>query len=110
MADGQTLPERVRMALYRIYQIAITNVLRHAQATQVWIQFKLNREDVILEIKDNGRGFEVPERWIELARQGHLGLVGALERAEAIGGRLQVESEPGRGSLVRVTAPRIRES
>lgn len=109
-ADGQILPERVRMALYRIYQNALVNVLRHAKADEIKIVFKLTRHDVILEISDNGVGFEVPDRWIEFARQGHLGLVGAHERAEAIGGRLQVESEPGHGCLVRVIAPRIRES
>jgi len=47
----------------------------------------------------------VPKRWIDLARQGHLGLVGASERAEAEGGKLSVTSEPGQGTLVQVTIP-----
>ena len=110
MPDGQLLPERVRLALYRIYQVAITNVVRHSQATQVRVALQITRDEVILEIQDNGCGFNVPERWIELARQGHLGLVGAQERAEAIGGSLQVTSEEGQGTLLRVVAPRFRES
>lgn len=103
--DGVRLPEQVRMSLFRIYQTAITNVIRHANATQVDVRFSLNQEQVYLEVQDNGRGFDVPTRWIELARQGHLGLVGAQERSEAIGGRLHVQSAPGSGTLIQVTLP-----
>lgn len=49
--------------------------------------------------------FEMPERWVELARQGHLGLVGMLERAETINGQLQVVSTPGKGTAIRVAVP-----
>jgi two-component system, NarL family, sensor kinase len=104
--DGQALPEGTRMALFRIYQTAITNVIRHARATQAEVRFNVDPEHVQLEIQDNGCGFQVPDRWIELARQGHMGLVGAAERAEAAGGKLQVESRPGKGSLIRVIVPR----
>jgi len=105
MADGQTLPEQVRVVLFRIYQVSITNVIRHAQANMVDVRLLLDDRKVTLEVQDNGCGFSVPDRWIELARQGHLGLVGAAERAEAVGGKLQVESEIGKGSLIRVIAP-----
>jgi signal transduction histidine kinase len=105
-SDRQTLPEPVRMALFRIYQTAITNVIRHAQANQAFVRLHLNQKQVRLEIQDNGCGFKVPNSWIELARQKHLGLVGAAERAEAAGGKLQVESAPSRGTLVRVIVPR----
>jgi signal transduction histidine kinase len=105
MADGQMLPESVRMALYRIYQIAITNIFRHAQASKVKVTLELTQRDVILKISDNGCGFTVPSRWIELARQGHLGLVGAAERAEAAGGKLSVKSSPGEGTTIEVSVP-----
>jgi len=59
----------------------------------------------VLEIKDNGRGFLVPERMIHFARQGHLGLVGALERAEAVGGKMKIQSAPGEGTQIRVEVP-----
>ncbi len=103
--DGQSLPELVRMALFRIYQVAVTNVIRHAQATEVTVRLRLSVDEVVLEIQDNGCGFDVPQRWIEMARGGHLGLVGAAERAEAIGGKLHVESQANLGSLIRVTTP-----
>lgn len=105
-SDGQNLPEPVRMSLYRIYQTAVTNVIRHANATTATIRFRLDERQARLEVQDNGCGFEVPRRWIELARKGHLGLVGAVERAEAAGGRLDVESKPGKGTLIRVVVPR----
>jgi PAS domain S-box-containing protein len=104
--DGDQLSERMRLALFRIYQEALHNIIRHAQAEQVWVRLSLSETQVALEIEDDGRGFDVPERWLDLARQGHLGLVGIFERAEAIGGRLQLSSKPGRGTKIRVTAPR----
>jgi len=69
------------------------------------VRFSLDHLQVILEVEDNGCGFTVPKRWIDLARQGHLGLVGASERAEAEGGKLSVTSEPGKGTRVQVTIP-----
>lgn len=103
--DGQTLPEEVRLALFRIYQMALTNVARHAQASRVEIRLELDAEAVVLEVKDDGRGFELPGRWLDLARKGHYGLASASERAEAVGGRLQVESRPGAGTRLRVWVP-----
>jgi PAS domain S-box-containing protein len=105
MADGQVLPERVRLALYRIYQHAASNVLRHAQASRMTVRFEFDSKLVTLEIQDDGRGFELPSKWIELARKGHLGLVGTIERAEAVGGRVTVHTNPGHGTLVKVTVP-----
>ncbi|HXV44632.1 MAG TPA: GAF domain-containing sensor histidine kinase [Anaerolineae bacterium] len=104
--DGQTLPEPVRLALFRIYQEALNNVLRHAEAKKIWIRLMLEATQAILEIQDDGLGFKATQRWIELARQGHLGLIGMAERAEAIGGELQVVSAPGAGTTIRVVAPR----
>jgi signal transduction histidine kinase len=106
MPDEKLLPERVRLALFRIYQVALTNIVRHAQASQVTIRLHLDSETILLEIVDNGCGFIVPERWISLAREGHLGLVGAAERAEAIGGHLIVDSKPGQGTRMKVLVPR----
>jgi PAS domain S-box-containing protein len=103
--DGQLLPEPTRLALFRIYQEMLNNVVKHAQATHVLVKFTLDVEQIVLEIQDNGVGFQVPQRWIQLARRGHLGLVGMSERAEEIGGRLIILSTPGRGTIIRVVAP-----
>lgn len=105
MNDGQTLPERTRLALFRIYQEALNNIRQHAQARHASVLFTLDAEQVVLEIRDDGKGFQVPERWIELAREGHLGLLGISERTGAVNGELDVRSTPGHGTVVRVTAP-----
>jgi PAS domain S-box-containing protein len=105
MPDQQSLPERARLALFRIYQASLSNVLRHAEANQIVVRFTQDAEEVVLEVEDDGRGFRVPARWITLARQGHLGLVGALERAESIGGKFEVRSEPRKGTCVHVAVP-----
>ena len=58
-----------------------------------------------MEIGDNGAGFDLPEDWLELARHGHLGLVGMRERTEAIGGTFEISSRPMLGTRIRVTVP-----
>jgi signal transduction histidine kinase len=97
------LPEDTRAALFRIYQEALNNVIRHAQATRVEIDLSLKDHQVRLAICDNGVGFTPPAEWLELARQGHLGLVGMRERVEAIGGMFEMNSKEGRGTTLRVT-------
>ena len=59
------------------------------------ISLSIDAENVILEINDDGKGFELPARWIELTREDHLGLVGTAERAQAINARLTIETAPG---------------
>jgi PAS domain S-box-containing protein len=107
--DGQQLPEQVRMGFFRIYQELLNNVVRHAQASQITVQFGLDVEYGWLEVADNGRGFEIPHRWVDLVRQGHLGLVGIQERTEALGGSLTIQSSAGGGTRVRVVIPRDAE-
>ncbi|HMD82833.1 MAG TPA: PAS domain-containing sensor histidine kinase, partial [Anaerolineales bacterium] len=103
--DQQSLPDNVRLALFRVLQQALANVVRHAEATQVRIHFSFDAEETHLEISDNGKGFIVPENWIEFVRQEHYGLAGAAERVNALGGVLKVESKPGNSTTVRVTIP-----
>ena len=85
----------MRLALFRVFQQSLTNVLRHAEATEVQVRFSFDAEEAHLEISDNGKGFEVPANWIEFVRQGHYGLAGAAERVSALGGTLTVESRTG---------------
>ena len=103
--EGTLLPEEVSLALFRIYQETLTNFTKHARATKGTVRLISTPGQVILEMEDNGVGFSLPKDWLELARRGHLGLVGMRERAEAIGGRLQVDSQPGQGSRIQVVVP-----
>lgn len=103
--DGTVLPERVRLALYRIYQEGIRNILRHAGAENVHVSMHLSDEVLALTVRDDGRGFNVPERLLDLAADNHLGLIGANERAESIGGTLHVTSRTGEGTAIEVIVP-----
>jgi len=105
MDERKCLPEETRLALYRIYQEMMTNVLRHANARHVQVQLRLDEREVTLQVSDDGNGFEPPEDLLAYARQGHLGLAGMRERAEILGGRLELTSLPGQGATVRVRIP-----
>jgi PAS domain S-box-containing protein len=103
--DRQYLPEDIRLAMFRIFQQSVTNVLRHAEAKNIQVNFSFDAEGAYLEIIDDGKGFVVPKSWVELARQGHYGLAGAAERVDLLGGTFTVESQPGQGTAIRVTIP-----
>jgi PAS domain S-box-containing protein len=103
--DRQILPEKTRLALFRIFQQSLANVIRHAKATEVHVRFSFDAEEAHLEITDNGNGFDVPTNWIEFVRQGHYGLAGAAERANTLGGTFKVQSKPGNSTTIRVTIP-----
>ncbi|MFZ6029525.1 MAG: sensor histidine kinase [Chloroflexota bacterium] len=99
------LPEEVRVALYRIVQEATTNAARHAEATQVNVQLIQSNHDIILQIEDNGGGFDVDETFKKQKSQPCWGLFGMIERAELINGTCLIASSPGHGTLIEVTVP-----
>lgn len=101
---------RKHLALFRIYQEAINNAIRHAHPTRIWIRLFQEKGSLVLEIQDNGQGFNVPSGWIMFARQGHLGMLGISERVEALNGQLEVLSSPGQGTLIRVRVPLQEEN
>jgi signal transduction histidine kinase/ligand-binding sensor domain-containing protein len=92
----------------RVAQEAIHNVKKHAGAKQLLVQLEYRPNEVALEVRDDGRGFSVDEKPESLP--GHYGLTGMRERAAAIGGTLEVSSEPGAGTTVRLRAAAPRES
>jgi PAS domain S-box-containing protein len=104
---GPSLTEEASLALFRICQEALQNVSKHTINTVTSVTARLYKEDnqVVMEIEDNGTGFHIPENWMDLARKGHLGLVGMRERAEAVGGELLVQSSEDKGTLIRVLVP-----
>lgn len=112
-SDRQLLAEDVRLALFRIYQQSMMNIIRHSEAANVVVRFMLDAEEATLEIEDDGKGFVVPDRWITLTRAGHFGLAGAAERVETLGGDFSVNSAPGKGARIFVRIPSqswVRES
>jgi signal transduction histidine kinase len=99
----QRLPEHVEVALYRIAQEALHNVLKHSAASSAVLFFSVHRQTARLEVRDDGVGFS-PEPPSPSARGGY-GLNSMAERAELIGGRLSIRSWPGSGTSVVVTVP-----
>ena len=94
---GRKLPPDVQVALYRILQEALNNVVKHSKATQAFVALRL-RDTVRLSIVDDGCGFELAQVPPE-----HLGLTIMRERADAIGAQLRITSQPGEGTQVSVT-------
>lgn len=101
IGDERRLPGEVELALYRIAQEALNNVMHHASAKHAMLQITFDKE-IKLEVTDNGAGFIVPKSPTEFAPSGHFGLLGMRERADLIGGRLEVESEIGKGTRLCV--------
>jgi PAS domain S-box-containing protein len=88
-------------ALFRIYQEALTNIARHAGATQVDAVLSQEEASIVLEIRDNGKGF----RMEDMPDKKTLGLSGMRERALMIDGDFQMESAPGKGTYIQISIP-----
>ena len=88
-------------AMFRIMQESLTNVLRHAQATQVEIVLRLEADQLMLRIEDNGSGIS-PET---LSNPKSIGLVGMRERALLLDGQLDIRSHRGAGTTIEVRLP-----
>jgi len=122
------LDGELETTIYRIIQEALSNASRHAHATRADVRVFVREGDLVVEIQDNGSGIEHPERLLQGAREaressaaqpgkgveaqesaerryGGYGLPGMRERAELVGGELQLESQPGRGATVRLVVP-----
>jgi signal transduction histidine kinase len=97
------LPDTVEENLLRIAQEALTNVIKHSKATTATIELDYGPQTVALQIKDNGCGFA--QNNAVGPSQGHFGLLGISERAKRLNAELEVSSEPGQGTTVRVRVP-----
>ena len=109
-AEIYGLDPEVESACFRVVQEALTNVIRHAAADRVEVDLRRESGRLAVTVRDDGAGFRLNE-----ARDGardavSLGLLGMRERAEAVGGELEVESAPGEGTRVRLSVPVAEES
>ena len=99
------LPSEIVTVLYRVFQEAITNVLRHARASSVTLNLSLRDQHVIGEMTDNGVGFDPDQPPEANGRSSGLGLVGMRERVEQCGGEFLLSSQPGEGTRILVRLP-----
>ncbi len=99
----ERLPREVELVLYRVSQEALTNIARHAKATQVEIHLNCGGDQLEMVIADNGIGFD-PEI-VRKSRSRSMGLIGMAERLSLIDGTLDIESAPGKGTRIRARVP-----
>ncbi len=97
--NAQRMPLETEQAIYRMIQEALANVARHSQADLVNVSLVYNSETVILTVEDNGLGFDAARK------AGGMGLRIINERVKSIGGQACIESEPGKGTKIMITAP-----
>lgn len=100
------LTEQAQGSLFYIIDEAITNARKHAQADDLWV--RLHRQGTmhaIIEIEDNGLGFDVIATEDNYEERGSLGMLNLQERAKLAGGKTVIHSEPGKGTLIQVTVP-----
>ncbi|HEX2187848.1 MAG TPA: ATP-binding protein [Longimicrobiaceae bacterium] len=99
----EALTREAELALYRIVQEALSNVVRHAGAGRAEVRISRDPREVVVEVRDDGRGFDVAA--VMAGERKGLGLFGMQERAAYLGGRVEVESRPGGGTRVRAVVP-----
>ncbi len=92
------LPEPYRLAFYRVAQEALTNVQRHARATQVWVTLEVSEQAIVLRVEDNGRGYA--------GEPAGNGLTGLHERAAQLGGQAVIDNGTAGGARIVFSAPR----
>ncbi|NTU78717.1 MAG: sensor histidine kinase [Chloroflexales bacterium] len=104
--DGElpAVPLPVKISLYRILQEALSNAVRHGSANQHSILLRSEGHSIMMEVADNGRGFDVAAV-MQRPLAGHFGLEGMHERVILLGGSLSIESSPGLGTRVCVEIP-----
>lgn len=95
------VPSRLAIGLFRIYQESLTNVARHANAKTVFSKLEAANNQLILEITDDGKGFDTST----IGHKKTLGLLGMKERTLMMGGTYEITSEPGNGTTVTIAAP-----
>ena len=103
--DDTRLPDHIELALYRIAQECLQNVVKHANAKRARLTFSVDSDTARLEIIDDGVGFDTFEHPLGGDEMGGYGLLSMAERAEIVGGRLNIRSRPGSGTAVTATIP-----
>jgi signal transduction histidine kinase/streptogramin lyase len=102
--DLENLPPGVQVHCFRVVQEAVTNAIRHASARRITVTAGRDGEDVVLSVRDDGRGFDVQRALATLSGRS-VGLLGMLERVKSLGGALVIESAPGKGTEVNARIP-----
>lgn len=101
-----SVPQDVATGIFRIFQETLTNIARHAEAANVRVEFKANERDIALTVTDDGKGIDPKKS----AASKSLGILGMIERAQALGGALSVSPAKPRGTRVTLSVPLERRT
>ena len=99
------LPTAVALSIYRLVQEALTNIAKHAAADQVKVTVSRDEELLYVGVADNGRGFSQESDALQPRQRGGIGLVSMRERAELLGGTLEIDSSPGQRTRLTARIP-----
>jgi len=99
------LASRTEKEIFSVVREALSNIKKHAKAREVWIILEVDEERLTITVRDNGRGFDTTKLDPAKGKEGSLGMINMHERAQMIGGRLSVTSEPGQGTSVTLNVP-----
>jgi two-component system sensor histidine kinase UhpB len=99
------LSSEIKTVCFRVAQEALTNIVRHASAKHVGIELHATKKEVLLSIKDDGKGFDVQQKQARTLEGENFGLLGMKERVSLAGGELEIESAPNCGTEIRVHLP-----
>jgi signal transduction histidine kinase len=104
-ATETRLPPEYETALFRIAQEAITNVVKHSQASKVSVDLHASNSQLVLKVTDNGRGFVCPDDAAPNGSTGSFGLQGMQERVSILGGKFSIQTAPGKGTILEAHVP-----
>ncbi len=105
------IPERLALTVFHVVQEALTNISKHAQATHIAVVIRVQTEMLLVEIQDNGVGFQPMQLLTreDMWMNSHLGLRTMRERVQEAGGVWEIQSQPGIGTTVRAQFPLVHE-
>ncbi|MFC1932554.1 histidine kinase, partial [Chloroflexota bacterium] len=99
------LPSSSEIAVYRVVQETLNNVRKHANATKVNLHLHFQKGKLSVEIRDNGKGFDLSQTLDSAIATGHLGLLGMKQRAEMLGGDVRIKTGEGKGTTITLNLP-----
>ena len=107
--DGLSLEYETEINIYRLIQEALNNTKRHAEADEVTIRLVASSPDIVIRIKDNGKGFDVNDRRKQALKEKRMGLQSMVERVRLLQGKINIQSRPSKGTYILIEIP-LKES
>ena len=101
--DNILSPE-AEINIYRIIQECVNNIIKHSKATEVKLKIKREFDKLSIDVSDNGEGFDVNKVFSDRSRYG-IGLMDITERTKLLDGKVYYESQPGKGTIIRLSIP-----